>query len=128
MRVWSLTYADMRLLDAAILLNGLDPAVSRAKQFSKERLAIIGHRVSHLFTEERYKMVRKFLHPSDPTKNKPKGTPGLTRRRARLLYCRPEEPAAANETEALNSADAQKTASASRPLFSLKGPRIAAKY
>ena len=52
-------YADMRLLDAAILLNGLDPAVSRHHQFSKERLAIIGHRVAHLFNEDRYKMVRK---------------------------------------------------------------------
>ena len=67
---------DMRLLDAAIILNGLDPAVSRHHQFSKERLAIVGHRVAHLFTEGRYKMVRKFNHPSDVSKMKPKGTPG----------------------------------------------------
>lgn len=39
-----ITYADMRTLDAYILLGGLDPAVSRAKVHDGNRLAIIGHR------------------------------------------------------------------------------------
>ena len=48
-----ITATDMRLLDASIILNGLDPVVSRNKQHSHERLAIVGHRVGHLFTESR---------------------------------------------------------------------------
>ena len=71
-----ITAADMRLLDAAYILNGLDPATSRTRQFSGERLAIIGHRVGHLFTESRSKMVRKFHQPGDITKAKALGQPG----------------------------------------------------
>ena len=37
-----ITYANMRFLDASILLNGLDPAVSREKMFPSNRLAIVG--------------------------------------------------------------------------------------
>ena len=71
-----ITYADMRTLDAFHLLSGLDPAVSREKLFASNRLAIVGHRGADLFNQHRYKMVRKFLHPSDPFKAIKKGQPG----------------------------------------------------
>lgn len=58
-------YADMRYMDAAVLLHGLDPAVSRAKMFCVDTLAVKGHRVGDLFTEKRYKVLRKFHHPGD---------------------------------------------------------------
>lgn len=62
----SIQYADMRYMDAAVLLHGLDPAVSRRKQFVVDTLAVKGHRVGDLFDEKRYKFVRKFHHPNDP--------------------------------------------------------------
>ena len=71
-----ITEADMRLLDAALLLNGLDPAVSRHHQFSTDRLAIKGHRVGDLFHENRLKMIRKFFHPANPYKKVEEGAPG----------------------------------------------------
>ena len=69
-------YADMRGMDAFLLLGGLDPAVSRDKIFASNRLAVVGHRGADLFTKERMQFVRKFFHPSDPTKATPKGQAG----------------------------------------------------
>ena len=71
-----ITAADTQMLDAFLLLTGLDPAVSRQKTFSKPRLAIVGHRGADLFTEERLKMVRKYFHPSDPYTKVEKGKAG----------------------------------------------------
>ena len=71
-----ITYADMRHLDAKILLDGLDPAVSRAKVYAGGRPAVVGHRSAELFTQDRETMVRKFHHPSDPAKKTTKGQPG----------------------------------------------------
>lgn len=70
-------YADMRYLDAVVLLNGLDPAVSREKMFDTERLAVKGHRAGDLFDRMRYYMVRKFHHPTDNKKAIPRGQPGF---------------------------------------------------
>ena len=39
----------MRYLDAALLLNGLDPATSRDNMFRSDTLSVIGHRVASLF-------------------------------------------------------------------------------
>ncbi|KAL1499816.1 hypothetical protein AB1Y20_012501 [Prymnesium parvum] len=71
----NIEYADMRYLDAAVLLHGLDPAVSREKQFVTHTLAVKGHRVADLFDEKRYKCVRKFHHPGDIRQAKQKGHP-----------------------------------------------------
>ena len=70
-------YADMRTLDAGILLAGLDPCPSRDMQFTKGRLAVIGRRIADLVTRERSQMVRKFHHPSDMAKEIPRGSPGF---------------------------------------------------
>ena len=71
-----ITYADIRTLDASIILNGLDVAVSREKVYAHDRLAVVGHRSADLFTRDREQMVRKFHHPSDVTEAIPKGQPG----------------------------------------------------
>ena len=71
-----ITVADMHMLDAFILLAGLDPAVSREKIFDGNRLAIIGHRGAQLLNEERMKVLRKFHHPSNAFEKKAKGQPG----------------------------------------------------
>ena len=68
--------ADMRMLDAFILLSGLDPAVSRRHIYDSNRLAIIGHRGAELLNLQRLQMLRKFHHPSDPFAKKEKGQPG----------------------------------------------------
>ena len=65
--------ADLHLVKAAGILQGLDPATSRSRGFARDRLAIVGHRISDLFVESRYTMVRKFLHPSNPFEKIPKG-------------------------------------------------------
>ncbi|KAL3893172.1 MAG: hypothetical protein SGPRY_014414, partial [Prymnesium sp.] len=40
----AIKYADMRYLDASVLLNGLDPAVNLDLMFENDRLAVKGHR------------------------------------------------------------------------------------
>jgi len=68
--------ADMYMLDAFILLAGLDPAVSREKLFASNRLAVVGHRGADLLNRDRLQMLRKFFHPSDPYKKVEKGKAG----------------------------------------------------
>lgn len=69
-------YADMRYLDATVLLNGLDPAANRSLMFAEDRFAVKGHRVGDLFEVKRYQMVRKFHHPTDNKKAIPRGQVG----------------------------------------------------
>ena len=71
-----ITASDMRLMDAAIILNGLVPAASRDLQFASGRLAVKGKRVADLLTRERYYFLRKFHHPGNPVTAKKKGDAG----------------------------------------------------
>ena len=70
------TLQDVHYFDAANLLCGLDPAISRDKMFERNRLAVVGHRVADLFNRERYYFMRKFHHPSNAEKATPKGQAG----------------------------------------------------
>jgi hypothetical protein len=69
-------YADMRYSDAFILVNGLDPAVSREKIYASNRLAVVGHRGADLLNRSRMQFIRKFHHPSDQRTAVQKGQPG----------------------------------------------------